>query len=616
MNLPKAPDQHDQESISIAAFTLAMKKSDFIIRDVRQRDYGVDLNIEPKLTNKNQKYATNYLCQIQIKDKINSENIKNHDGTYSYSLVISNIYYLLSQPASIFMIYLEDQDKFVWEWIFEIEKFAERKNIDLGKTNQCELTYRFTNELNDSSIREIYDRVFQIGEKIRQHRKEIINSHEVDFLKYEKVIHSFKDKDQKIQQYIKTKNYKEAYKLCSKIADIVESEEYFNDTALLALLAGDYKRACRYSSKSLNINPQNYLVHLYLGSAYLKLKNYSKARNSIAKSLSIKKTPEAYTELGILEFVVGNIEKSIKDVETALILDKTYEGANLVLGHIYTSMFSFTKATSYLKRVIEVNSKNADALALLGTNYQESGKYTDAIDFYHKCLDYDKNHFYGLLGLSLSKLFNGDIEEGILFISKWISVHHRGKIATGEGLGIIYIGWEKSIFIRISRTNKNSIEVCLGDDIRIPVNLPNDKDKVIIGVLENVEQSWKLPIVGKVFGDTANFKEVIRNLNERLTFIQDFTHKKQSIDFHNETKLFIREEKDRVYFEIDFNGYKVTGYTNGNYEKKGFREFVKAYNRFNVFQVSLCDLKTKKEVFFTVNNNVKIEFYDLLLVSD
>lgn len=57
-------------------------------------------------------------------------------------------------------------------------------------------------------------------------------------------------------------------------------------------------------------------------------------------------------------------------------------------------------------------------------------------------------------------------------------------------------------------------------------------------------------------------------------------------------------------------------YTNGNYEKKGFHEFVKAYNRFNVFQVSLCDLKTKKEVFFTVNNNVKIEYYDLLLVSD
>lgn len=73
-----------------------------------------------------------------------------------------------------------------------------------------------------------------------------------------------------------------------------------------------------------------------------------------------------------------------------------------------------------------------------------------------------------------------------MFISKWISVHHRGKIATGEGLGIIYIGW------------------VLGDDIRIPVNLPNDKDKVIIGILENVEQSWKLPIVGKVFGDTAN----------------------------------------------------------------------------------------------------------------
>lgn len=615
MNLPKAPDQHDQESISIAAFTLAMKKSDFIIRDVRQRDYGVDLNIEPKITNKNQKYATNYLCQIQIKDKINSVNIKNHDGSYSYSLVISNIYYLLSQPASIFMIYLEDQDKFLWEWIFEIEKFAERKNIDLGKTNQSELTYRFTKELNDKSIREIYDQVFQIGEKIRQHRKEIINSDEVDYLKYEKVLHSLKDKDQKIQQFIKAKNFKEAYKLCSKIADIVENEEYFSNTALLALLAGDYKKACRYSSKSLNINPKNHLVHLYLGSAYLKLKNYNKARNSIEKSLSIKETPEGYTEQGILEFVVGNIDKSIKDVETALILDETHETSNLVLGQIYTSMLSFTKATSYLKKVLEVNPKNAGALALLGTNYQESGKYTLAIDFYHKCLDYDEYHFNGLLGLALSKLLNGDIEEGILFISKWISIHHRRKIAKGQGLGIIYIGWEKSIFIGISPTNKNSIEIHLGDHIRIPVNLPNEKDKVIIGVLENVEESWKLPIVGKVFGDTSNFREVIKNLNERLTFIQDFTHKKQSIDFYNETKLFIKEEKDRVYFEIDFNGYKVTGNTNGNYEKKGFLEFVKTFNRFNVFQVSLYDLKTKKEVFFTVNNNVKIEYYNSTVIN-
>lgn len=88
VNLPETTNQHEQEENSITAFRLVIGRSNFIIRDIRQNDYGVDLNIEAKLIGGNKKYASNYLCQIQLKDKLNSASIKNMDGTYSYEVKI------------------------------------------------------------------------------------------------------------------------------------------------------------------------------------------------------------------------------------------------------------------------------------------------------------------------------------------------------------------------------------------------------------------------------------------------------------------------------------------------------------------------------------------------
>lgn len=83
-NLPESADEHEQEENSILALKNILKNKNFIIRDIRERDYGVDLNLEVKIVGKNKKYASNFLSQVQIKDKINSETIKNKDGTYSF----------------------------------------------------------------------------------------------------------------------------------------------------------------------------------------------------------------------------------------------------------------------------------------------------------------------------------------------------------------------------------------------------------------------------------------------------------------------------------------------------------------------------------------------------
>ena len=78
-NLPEVVKEHEQEENSITAFRAVMRSSNFIIRDIRESDYGVDLNIEAKLIDDDKKYASNFLCQIQIKDRLDSSQMRTNN---------------------------------------------------------------------------------------------------------------------------------------------------------------------------------------------------------------------------------------------------------------------------------------------------------------------------------------------------------------------------------------------------------------------------------------------------------------------------------------------------------------------------------------------------------
>lgn len=133
MNLPKVNKAHKQERRSITQFRVIMEGDDFIVRDYRESDYGVDLVLE--LIIGNGRYASNYKSDIQLKDRIDSDSIRNKNGSYTYQISISNINYLSNSPNSLFVIYLEDKNIFVWEWIYEIEKMAINDGINCKRWN-------------------------------------------------------------------------------------------------------------------------------------------------------------------------------------------------------------------------------------------------------------------------------------------------------------------------------------------------------------------------------------------------------------------------------------------------------------------------------------------------
>ncbi|GAB1782017.1 tetratricopeptide repeat protein [Priestia aryabhattai] len=591
INLPEITKEHEQEEKSITAFKLKMTNSNFIIRDVRTNDYGVDLNIEAKVISGNKKFASNYSAQIQIKDKLNSSHIQNTDGSYSYEIKMTTLNYLSNNPTSIFMIYLEDKDIFIWEWIKDIKKYVNKKNINVNSSTQKGITYRFRKELTTEMIKDIHTQVIQYGECIKRNLDIFCKNNPINLIKMEKLLNSFENKNNVIRQHIKNEEYNEALKLCSNLTDFIEDEELFIKCSYLSLLTKKYKKAINYCNKSLKISTNNYLVHLIKGTASLQLKHYRQAIKSLHKSLSIEETSEAYIQCGFIEFVMGNYSTAINYLNKALTLDPEDEKSMLIIGNIHLVLFNFSEATYYLQKVIKINPKNAQALALIGDSYRNEDNYDLAIEYYHKCLDIEPENEYGLMGLGLSLISINQVREGIIYISKWIKIYHERRFFTGKPIMLINIGLEKKFSIILCLTEDKKLKLTFDNGREFKVDFPH---KIFVGVSEYPHLKRKIPVVGAVYYVQEDLKAKLKGLSSHMKI-------------YDETNLYLREEKSRVYIEIEFNGLIIFGHTNGGLEKRNFYEFIRLYNEVNFFQLCLQSEETQEEFIFSVGENVSIE---------
>lgn len=154
--LPVSGDTHDQERRSIRAFLSILPDNLFIFRSEDGGDYGADKILELKIL---ERYVSNFRVYFQIKSIEDSK--RNKDGTFSYAISISTLNYLANQPNSLFLIYLENEKKFVWDWVFNIIRFANEKGLNLNDTEQESLTYRFLKVLDRESFESIFERAMK-----------------------------------------------------------------------------------------------------------------------------------------------------------------------------------------------------------------------------------------------------------------------------------------------------------------------------------------------------------------------------------------------------------------------------------------------------------------------
>ncbi len=159
--LPIVLESVHQEDRSIIEISMIVSQSKlFLVRQETKKDYGVDLRFELLL---DKKYASNYKIDVQLKDVQEARKF-NIDNTYSYQIKISTLNYLTNSINSLFIIYLEDNDIFLWDWCYNIREFVDKSCIDFY--NQNSITYRFSKQLNERALNDIFNEVKAKYEKM------------------------------------------------------------------------------------------------------------------------------------------------------------------------------------------------------------------------------------------------------------------------------------------------------------------------------------------------------------------------------------------------------------------------------------------------------------------
>ncbi len=145
---------------SIKKFEALLPEHLFIFRDERIDDYGVDGSLEILIDGN----PINMRAQVQLKSKQKKQARK--DGIVTLQIETSNLNYLLNGPLGLYILYIEETDELFYTWASD----ENRRHISMDSDwkDQGTISIPFEQQLNESTLNYIYDRIYQ---EVGLHRK-------------------------------------------------------------------------------------------------------------------------------------------------------------------------------------------------------------------------------------------------------------------------------------------------------------------------------------------------------------------------------------------------------------------------------------------------------------
>ncbi len=193
------------------------------------------------------------------------------------------------------------------------------------------------------------------------------------------------------------------------------------------------EQSLRDLSMALSIDSAKASVYLTLSDIYFSLKQYDKCFQAIQKALSLENTNKtALYKMAEFYFYLKKYNEVFTYTEKLLEIDRNYPSANVILGLTYKETGDTIKAINCFQKAVELDMNQYDSYLQLGLIYsakknelaiafiqnalnlrpssieamyalamfyQESGKYTDAINHYNNILKIEpknKNASYNI----------------------------------------------------------------------------------------------------------------------------------------------------------------------------------------------------------------------------
>ena len=201
----------------------------------------------------------------------------------------------------------------------------------------------------------------------------------------------------------------------------------------------EYDKAAQMSTKATQLDPDSYLAFNSLGVALLYQGNYDQATQAFQKSIAIRPSYAAYSNVAIAQFHLRAYKESAASFQEALNLDDTNYQNWGSLGDAYYyggdashAMESYRKAITLAEQQLKVNQKDASVLSDLASYYSMLGDRKQALGYLDRSLQLDQGDKDLLLNAAV--VYNQLRETGpaLEWLSKALAAgYSRSVIATG-----------------------------------------------------------------------------------------------------------------------------------------------------------------------------------------
>ena len=201
----------------------------------------------------------------------------------------------------------------------------------------------------------------------------------------------------------------------------------------------EYDKAAQMSTKATQLDPDSYLAFNSLGVALLYQGNYDQATQAFQKSIAIRPSYAAYSNVAIAQFHLRAYKESAASFQEALNLDDTNYQNWGSLGDAYYyggdashAMESYRKAITLAEQQLKVNQKDASVLSDLASYYSMLGDRKQALGYLDRSLQLSQGDKDLLLNAAV--VYNQLRETGpaLEWLSKALAAgYSRSVIATG-----------------------------------------------------------------------------------------------------------------------------------------------------------------------------------------
>lgn len=407
---------------------------------------------------------------------------------------------------------------------------------------------------------------------------------ELDIADIDEINNEFNSKVREAYELTKDKKYEEALRIYKAIGEIFKREAIDYKIAILYLKIGDNGKALNIVNKILENNIESFKWLYLKGVILLEKKDFKNTKNILEKLLEINEFWEIYNMLGIVYAEMNEIGKAIFNIKKAIeIKPNEYE---LYLNIAKVKFGSFLcgdkEIVEHLDKAIMLKPNDYRAYEMKGEYYRFKEDYNIAIKEFRNSFKRGGNTYKTLLGLGLSLIIKNS-NEGLLVLKDLFNLSNGKIFKNGNKVFIIDIGWKKIKIIMFEKINDNTVNIHIDNKI-IPISLAT-KSFVFIGSIQLTDNTETMfyPMLGKVFKNAEEFKQVIQEIKKSISLIR-MPNRKIYVNFENEIKVKVEDRKKEVYLEMSFgNKFNIIGVIeNKNDSLSKFKELYKKFGQFRI----------------------------------